>query len=172
VINRDSENYIRSSDDWEPLPGSLEAIALLKTNNWKVAIATNQSGLARGLLNISILDAIHQKMRRDLQACGGAIDHIEYCPHGPADNCNCRKPQPGMFLSIAHRFSISLQDVPIVGDSARDIQAAISVGARPILVLSGNGERHLAQGLIPKGVEVFENLAKVVEALIQPANNT
>jgi D-glycero-D-manno-heptose 1,7-bisphosphate phosphatase len=172
LINRDSENYIRSPNDWQPLPGSLEAIAALKKNGWKVAIATNQSGLARGLFNISVLDAIHQKMRSELQVRGGAIDHIEYCPHGPDDGCNCRKPQPGMFLSIARCFGVPLQGVPIVGDSARDIQAAISVGARPILVLSGNGERHLAQGLIPQGVEVFENLAKAVESLIQSANKT
>ncbi|HRE31048.1 MAG TPA: D-glycero-beta-D-manno-heptose 1,7-bisphosphate 7-phosphatase [Candidatus Berkiella sp.] len=144
VINEDSPDYIKSVDEWHPIPGSLEAIALLNQYGYTVAVATNQSGLARGLYNEATLNDIHDKMRQSTNTLGGKIDSIFYCPHGPNDNCNCRKPQPGLLRQIAAHYQIPLTMVPYVGDSYRDLDAANRAGAVPILVLTGNGHKALA----------------------------
>lgn len=143
VINHDSDDYIKSPDEWIPIPGSLEAIARLSHAGFRVTVATNQSGLARGLFTITTLNAIHQRLREQVEAEGGRIEMIAFCPHGPDDGCDCRKPRPGLLLEIAARFNVSLADVPFIGDSLRDIQAARAVGAQPWLVCSGKGESTL-----------------------------
>lgn len=143
VINEDSPAYIKSPTEWLPIKGSLEAIALLNQLGFKVVVATNQSGLARGMYSETTLGAIHDKMRAAVHSLGGKIDSIFYCPHGPDDNCECRKPKPGLLHQIAARYDTTLEGVPYVGDSYRDIEAGIHAGATPILVLTGNGQKTL-----------------------------
>ncbi|MCU7929742.1 MAG: D-glycero-beta-D-manno-heptose 1,7-bisphosphate 7-phosphatase [Candidatus Thiodiazotropha sp. (ex Codakia rugifera)] len=172
VINQDSDAYIKSPEEWQPIPGSLQAIARLSRAGFLVFVATNQSGLARGLFDIETLNAIHRKMSDAVQAVGGHINAVLFCPHGPNDNCNCRKPMPGLYHEIAHRSQLTLQDVPIVGDSLRDIEAAISVKAHPILVRSGKGEITLPTlKKIYPNVPVFKDLISVSEALINKTSS-
>ncbi|MCY1210644.1 MAG: D-glycero-beta-D-manno-heptose 1,7-bisphosphate 7-phosphatase [Achromobacter veterisilvae] len=167
VINQDSDAFVKNPDEWIALPGSLHAIARLTQAGWKVVVATNQSGLARGLFDMDTLTAIHAKMRRELAAAGGSIDAVFMCPHGPDDNCTCRKPRPGMFEQIGHRYDVDLAGVPAVGDSLRDLQASSSVGCSPWLVLTGNGKKTLAKGGLPENARVFDDLSAVADALLQ-----
>jgi len=166
VINEDSDAFIKSVEEWRPLPGSMEAIAALSTAGYTVAVASNQSGLARGLFGRDALDAMHDKLRRLAGAAGGAVDRIVVCPHGPADGCDCRKPAPGLLEQLAAHYRIDLAGVPVVGDAIRDLEAARAVGARPILVRTGKGaaaEQNLPAHLA--AVEVLDDLAAVAERL-------
>lgn len=160
VINFDSEEYIKAPDEWHPIPGSLEAIALLNSHGYTVTVATNQSGLARGYYDVNALDAIHQKMCDAALAQGGEIAGIFYCPHGPLEDCSCRKPKPGLLHQIAATYQLStLENVPFIGDSMRDIEAAIAAHAKPVLVYSGNGEKtYLKNSQKLKGINCFANL--------------
>ena len=167
VINQDSDSFVKNPDEWIALPGSLHAIARLTQAGWRVVVATNQSGLARGLFDMDTLTAIHTKMRRELAAAGGSIDAVFMCPHGPDDNCSCRKPKPGMFEQIGHRYDVDLAGVPAVGDSLRDLQASSSVGCSPWLVLTGNGKKTLAKGGLPDNTRVCDDLSAVVDPLLQ-----
>jgi D-glycero-D-manno-heptose 1,7-bisphosphate phosphatase len=167
VINQDSDAFVKNPDEWIALPGSLQAIARLTQADWKVVVATNQSGLARGLFDMDTLTAIHTKMRRELAAVGGSIDAVFLCPHGPDDNCSCRKPRPGMFEQIGRRYDIDLAGVPAVGDSLRDLQASSSVGCSPWLVQTGNGKKTLAKGGLPDNTRVCEDLSAVADTLLQ-----
>jgi len=169
VINEDSDDYIKSPDEWVPVPGSLEAIARLTRAGYRIAVATNQSGLARGLFDSDTLQRIHDKLRAAVTAAGGHIAAIFFCPHGPDDGCDCRKPQPGLLRDIAAHFNVDLEDVPAIGDSLRDIQAAQAVGARPILVRTGKGERAIKQGEGLTGVPVYADLTAAVDALLHDA---
>jgi D-glycero-D-manno-heptose 1,7-bisphosphate phosphatase len=166
VINHESPNFIKSPDEWIPISGSIEAIVLLKRSGWKVAVASNQSGLGRGLLTKQDLDEIHGKMNCLLNSYGVEIDLIEICPHHPSDECECRKPKPGLYKKIASKLKCPLVDVPIVGDSPRDLQAALAVGATPFLVLTGNGcsTRDIR---LPVEVLVFEDLMHVAKFLVK-----
>ncbi|TAM87057.1 MAG: D-glycero-beta-D-manno-heptose 1,7-bisphosphate 7-phosphatase [Candidimonas sp.] len=166
VINHDSDAFIKNPDEWIPIPGSLEAIARLSRAGWRVVVASNQSGIARGLFSMATLSAIHAKMRRELANAGGAIDALFICPHGPDDGCACRKPKPGMFLDIARRYDVELESVPAVGDSLRDLQAAAAAGCVPWLVLTGKGRATWDAGDLPAGTQVGENLAEIVDALL------
>ncbi|HLV28318.1 MAG TPA: D-glycero-beta-D-manno-heptose 1,7-bisphosphate 7-phosphatase [Burkholderiaceae bacterium] len=163
VINEDSDAYIKTPDEWQPVPGSLDAIARLSRAGWRVVVASNQSGLARGLFTMDALNAIHAKMRRELAQAGGHLDAIFVCTHGPDDGCRCRKPLPGLFEDIATRYDISLKGVPAVGDSLRDLQAAAALGCAPWLVRSGKGMRTLEAGGLPEGTQVRDNLAAAVD---------
>jgi D-glycero-D-manno-heptose 1,7-bisphosphate phosphatase len=140
TINADSDDYIKSPEEWAPLPGALEAIAKLNHAGWHVVLATNQSGLARGLFDMGALNAMHAKMNRLLALHGGRIDAVFFCPHQPSDVCTCRKPLPGLFLQIGERLGVELKDVPCVGDSLRDLQAAQAAGCAPHLVLTGKSD--------------------------------
>lgn len=171
VINYDSDEYIKSADEWKPIPGSLEAIARLNQAGYRVVLATNQSGLARGLFTMDDLHQIHSKMLKQLAEIGGNIEAIFFCPHSQKDECQCRKPRPGLFLDIANRLGISLANVLSVGDSLRDLQATIAAGAKPILVLTGNGKRTLNQLEAFEDVPIFDNLAAVVDHLLQSEEN-
>jgi D-glycero-D-manno-heptose 1,7-bisphosphate phosphatase len=165
VINEDSDEYIKSPDEWIPIPGSLEAIARLTHSGWRVVVASNQSGIARGLFDMSTLNAINAKMHKAVSQAGGRIDAVFYCPEHPDSASPFRKPEPGMFLAIGERFNVSLVDVPVVGDSESDLRAAIAAGAQPILVLTGKGRRTRANGILPAGTVVYADLAAVAEAL-------
>ncbi|HEY0722325.1 MAG TPA: D-glycero-beta-D-manno-heptose 1,7-bisphosphate 7-phosphatase [Gammaproteobacteria bacterium] len=169
VINHDSDEYIRSVDEFVFIPGSIEAIARLSQAGYRVAVATNQSGISRGYFDLDTLNQMHTKLLRALTAVGGQIEMIAFCPHGPDDNCNCRKPKSGMLLDIGQRMNIPLTNVPIIGDSLRDLESARSVGARPILVRTGKGERTITKGDGLEGVAVYENLAAAVDALLREA---
>ena len=165
VINHDSEQYIKSPDEWQPIAGSLEAIARFTQAGFHVVIATNQSGLGRGLFDMSALNAMHDKMHKAVNQLGGRVDAVFFCPHAQDAGCTCRKPQPGMLLEIAERFNVALADVPAIGDSLRDLQAASTAGARPILVLTGKGRQTLEAGGLPDGSEIHEDLAAAARAL-------
>ena len=169
VINFDSDRFIKSPEEWKPIPGSLEAIARLTREGYRVVVATNQSGIARGLFEMATLAAIHAKMVKAVAQMGGRIDAVFFCPHSAEHECACRKPRSGMFDEIAQRYTCDLDDVPVVGDSLRDLLAAEAVGAIPILVRTGKGERTLKAGGLPHGTPVFDDLAAVVEALLNPA---
>ncbi len=166
VINLDSDQFIKHPDEWKPIPGSLEAIARLTREGWRVVVATNQSGLARGLFEMATLNAIHAKMHKAVMVAGGRIEAVFYCPHSAEMECECRKPRAGMLLEIAARYAVGLTNVPIIGDSLRDLQAALAVGAQAILVKSGKGVRTIAAGGLPSGIPVYDNLAEAVNRLL------
>ena len=166
VINRESPDFIRTPAEWQPLPGSLEAIARLCRAGWTVTVATNQSGVGRGLLTLATLEMIHARMAEALAAHGARLAQIAYCPHLPEDGCDCRKPRPGLLHQIAARQGMALTNVPVIGDSLRDLEAARAVGARPILVRSGNGARTAAQLPAQWQVSIVENLAAAVDLLL------
>ena len=165
TINHDSDQYIKSPQEWRPIDGSLEAIARLTQAGYRVVVATNQSGLARGLFTTQTLFAIHDAMQRALGRIGGRIDAFFFCPHAPDSGCDCRKPQPGMLLEVARRFNVSLKDTYMVGDSRKDLEAAVAAGARPVLVLTGKGRKVRDEGNLPAGAQVFADLAAFAEQL-------
>ncbi|WP_019139469.1 D-glycero-beta-D-manno-heptose 1,7-bisphosphate 7-phosphatase [Noviherbaspirillum massiliense] len=166
VINHDSDAFIKSPDEWIPIPGSLEAIARLNQAGYRVVVATNQSGVARGLFSMLTLNAIHQKLHESAKLAGADIDAIFFCPHAADDNCDCRKPKCGMLHEIGRRFNVSLKGVPNVGDSLRDLQAGFVVGCAPYLVLTGKGEKTRTKGGLPPGTIIFPDLAAVVDHLL------
>ncbi len=166
VINFDSDKCIKSPDEWKPIPGSLEAVARLNQNGYRVVVASNQSGVGRGLFNMATLNTIHSKMHKALAQFGGRIDAVFYCPHSAESGCECRKPKTGLFLQIAERFHADLDGVPAIGDSLRDLQAAVEVGCQPMLVETGKGRKTIGAGGIPKGTLVFPDLAAAVDELL------
>jgi D-glycero-D-manno-heptose 1,7-bisphosphate phosphatase len=166
VINQDSDQFIKNTTEWKAIPGSLEAIARLNHAGYRVVVASNQSGIGRGLLDMGALNAINDKMYRALAQVGGRIDALFYCPHAADANCDCRKPKPGMFIDIAQRFNVDLAGVPSVGDSLRDLQAAATAGAQPMLVLTGKGARTEAAGGLPNGTPIFADLAEAVRNIV------
>lgn len=167
VINEDSDAFIKTPDEWIPLPGSLDAIARLTKAGYTIVVATNQSGLGRGYFDIMTLNAIHQKMQNAVKAAGGQIEAIFFCPHTASDNCDCRKPRQGMFSTISERFDTPLEDIPSVGDSLRDLQAAFLAGCTPILVLSGKGKKTLENGGLPPKTIIFDDLSAVADHLLE-----
>lgn len=168
VINRESTDFVKTAAEWVPLPGSIQAIASLSRAGYTVAIASNQSGLARGLFDRTALRAMHRKLRRLVAEAGGRIDRIVVCPHGPDDGCACRKPKPGLLYRLGRHYRTDLAGTPVIGDSLRDLEAAKRAGARPILVRTGNGrkaERALDDALA--GTEVFDDLAAAATSLLR-----
>lgn len=172
TINEERDDYVTSADDWVPLPGALEAIARLNHAGWHTVVATNQSGIGRGLFDMAALNAMHAKMNRLLQLSGGRIDAVFFCPHAPDDGCDCRKPLPGLLRQIGERYGVDLAQVPMVGDSLRDMQAAAAAGCKPHFVASGkhHGQDEVALARLlasVPGVQVHADLAAFAEALIQ-----
>ncbi len=168
VINEDSDDFIKSPDEWIPIPGSLDAIARLNHMGYLVYVASNQSGVGRRLFDIEALNAIHLKLHSELQKIGGHIQAILFCPHAPDQGCECRKPKPGLYQEVAKRAQESLSNITVIGDSYRDLEAAIAVGAKPILVLTGKGSRTLKKrGKELAGVPCFPNLATAVDSLLE-----
>jgi len=167
VINHDSDAFIKSPDEWQPIEGSAEAIGALTQAGFTIAVASNQSGIGRKLLDRQALDAIHEKMRQVVGRHGGRIDKVVVCPHRPDDGCACRKPKPGLLLELAQHYAVTVEGVPFIGDSMRDLDAAMAARARPILVLTGNGKATAASLSETGGkVEIFADLADVATALI------
>ena len=163
VINHDSDEYIKNEEEWQAIPGSLDAIARLNRAGYRIVVASNQSGLARGKLDAITLNKIHRKMLNHLEQYGGKIEAVFFCPHGPDENCSCRKPQPGLLHEISRRIRVPLYRTTFVGDSLTDIEAAQSVKANPALVLTGYGQKTLDSGKVDKSVPVFDNLAAFVD---------
>jgi D-glycero-D-manno-heptose 1,7-bisphosphate phosphatase len=166
VINEDSDDYIKSPDEWVPIPGSLEAIARLTQNGYQVVIVTNQSGIGRKLFTIETLNAIHMKMNTHLAQYGGVIDAIFFCPHLPRDNCSCRKPKPGLYNDVSERLRTPLNKVYCVGDKMTDIKAIQSAGGKPVLVCTGKGQEEIDQGLVPEGILVYDDLGSFVNEIV------
>ena len=169
TINADSAEYIKTAEEWRPVPGALEAIARLNHAGWHVVVASNQSGLGRGLFEVEELNDIHTKMHQQLAEVGGRIDAVFYCPHGPDDACQCRKPASGLFEQIGERYGISLKGVPTVGDSLRDLLAGVALGCAPHLVLTGKGEIYKDSALpdtFPPDTQVHADLPAFVEHLL------
>ena len=170
TINSDSDDFVKSPEEWLPLPGALEAIARLNHAGWHVVIASNQSGLGRGLFDVASLNAMHAKMLKLLAAKGGRIDAIFYCPHTAEDDCHCRKPQPGLFEQVGLRFGVPLRGVPAVGDSLRDLQAGAAAGCEPHLVLTGKGVSHRGRKLpesFPPDTHIHADLAAFADYLLE-----
>lgn len=166
VINFDSDKFIKSPDEWKPIPGSLEAVARLNQNGFRVVVASNQSGIGRGLFDMATLNAIHAKMHKALARFGGRIDAVFYCPHPADSQCDCRKPKTGLFEQIAERFHADLAGVPAIGDSLRDLQAAAEAGCQPMLVETGKGRKTRDAGDLPEGTQIFSSLAEAVDAIL------
>jgi len=172
TINEERDDFVKSPEEWVPLPGALEAIARLNQAGWQTVIATNQSGLGRGLFDMAALTAIHTKMNTALARVGGRIGAVFFCPHAPEDQCSCRKPLPGLYQQIGERFGVALGTVPVVGDSVRDLEAALAAGCPAHLVRTGKGaamtEAQIAQLIenVP-GTQVHADLAAFAESMIQ-----
>ena len=172
TINEDRDDYVKSVHEWAPIPGSLEALARLNQAGWQVVVATNQSGLGRGLFDMGALNAMHAKMNRALALQGGRVEAIFFCPHAPEDECTCRKPAPGLFLEIARRFDISLKGVPAVGNLPHDVLAAHAAGCEPHLLRTGKGARLSAQQIeelrqqVP-GLTIHEDLSAFADYLLR-----
>ncbi len=166
VINQDSDAYVKSASEWIPIPGSAEAIARLYQAGYKVVVATNQSGLARGYFQLSDLDAMHRKMTSLIEAAGGALAGIFFCPHSPDDQCDCRKPLPGLIRQVETALNMSAEGSIMIGDSLRDLQAGQQAGCTPFLVLTGKGNRTLAKGEGLAGVIHFADLAAAVDHIL------
>ena len=168
VINQDSPGYIKSPEEWIPLPGSLDAIALLTQAEWTVVVASNQSGIGRGLFSMEGLNEMHRKMHKLVNQVGGKIHAVFFCPHTPDDHCVCRKPEPGMLIDISERFGSPLQQMIMIGDSLHDIEAIQAVGGEAILVRSGNGSKTLLEKKVPSSAQIFDNLLKAAQYLTTP----
>lgn len=166
VINFSSSTFVKTPNEWKPIPNSLAAVARLSQAGYRVVIATNQSGIGRGLMDMETFNAINEKMYKAVSQAGGRIDAIFFCPHIKADKCDCRKPKTGMFKEIMQRYSVDLKNIPIIGDSLRDLRAAAKVGALPVLVLTGIGKKTKAEKTLPDGTEVFADLAEAVDSLL------
>ncbi len=165
MINHDSDAYIKSLEEWVPIPGSIEAIAQLSKAGWTVAVATNQSGIARGYYSPETLEAMHARLRALVAEQGGEVGLIVHCPHGPDAGCDCRKPKPGMLLAIAEHYQVPLAGVWFVGDSKGDLEAALAVDAQPVLVKTGKGERTLEKG-VAQTTLIFDDLAAIAREII------
>ena len=166
VINQDSDKYIKSPAEGQPIPGSIEAIARLHQGGFRVVVATNQSGIGRGLFDMATFNAMNDKMMELVFRQGGRIDALFFCPHTDLENCTCRKPRTGMYEEIAARYHMDLKGVPCVGDAIRDLKAAEAVGGQPMLVLTGKGEKTRAEGGLPRRTQVFADLAEVSRHIV------
>ncbi len=173
VINIDSNEYIKSADEWNPIPGSIEAIANLSKAGFNIAVATNQSGISRGLFDLDDLEAMHSKLNALVEAQGGKISGIFYCPHLPSDECRCRKPKTGLLDEIEIQFETQLNGAPFVGDSEKDLEAALEKGCTPILVKTGNGTSTLKKTATKPefdDLRVFDNLEDFAQKFLASEN--
>jgi len=175
TLNLPRDDFITTPDEWIPLPGALEAVARLNHAGWKVVLASNQPGVGRGLLDVTVLNAIHQKMQKALGAVGGRVEAVFFCPHTPEDQCRCRKPGPGLFEQIGDRFGVNLRDVPAAGDSVWDVEAAAAAGCQPHLLLTGNSECHRHMPLppgLPAATVAHHDLSGFADWLLASKNNS
>jgi len=168
VINEEREDFVKSIDEWQPIPGALEAIARLSRAGFRVVVASNQSGLARGTFDIAALNEIHALLHRRLAELGGQVAACFFCPHGPEEGCDCRKPKPGLYRDIARRLRVSLRDVRVVGDRPSDVEAARAVAARPVFVRTGRAQDRAIDAADLQGAEIYDDLAAFVDHLLAP----
>lgn len=166
TINQDRDDFVKTVDEWIPIPKAMQAIADLTHAGFCVVVVTNQSGVGRGLFDVAVLNAMHEKMKHLVALEGGHIDAVFFCPHTPEDACCCRKPLPGLFQQVAEHYGVSLDGVPAVGDSLRDLEAAFAVDAQPVLVRTGKGLRTEAKGNLPSGTIVFDDLYAFTQFLL------
>ena len=166
ILNHFRSDHVKAPEEWHPIPGALEAVARLNHAGWHVVVATNQSGIGRGMIDMTSVNAVHQHMMKLLAEKGGRIDAVFFCPHTATEQCGCRKPRTGMLEEIAARFHVDMKAVPFVGDALKDLKAAELVGAQPVLVLTGKGEKTKAEGGLPKGTLVFADLAEASRHVI------
>ena len=159
ILNQFREGHVTAPEEWDPVPGALEAVARINHAGWHTVVATNQSGIGRGMIDMSAVNAVHAHMNKLLMAQGARVDAVFFCPHMPEDHCDCRKPKPGLLLDIGRRYGTDLSQVPVVGDTLRDLQAAHAAGCEPHLVLSGR-----AKGL--EGDALQQLLAQVPRARV------
>lgn len=167
VINYDSDEYIKSPDEWHAIPGSLEAIAQLNRAGYQVVIVTNQSGVARGFYDLETLDKIHEKMQEELAEVGGYIEEIFFCPHHPDEHCNCRKPKPGLLHKIREKYGVELSESYFIGDTLTDMQVAAEVNCKPILLMTGKGKRTLEKNPELASLQCFDDLASAVHFILK-----
>ena len=165
VLNDFRDDHVKGPEEWHAIPGALEAVSRLNHVGWHVVVATNQSGIGRGMIDMAAVNAVHAHMNRLLMAQGGRIDAVFFCPHTNQDDCACRKPNAGMLENISARNNTSLAGVPVIGDSLRDLQAAVAVGPQPMLVLTGKGKKTKLSPDLPAGIPVFADLAAVAKKL-------
>ena len=168
MINHGTEHYIKTPEEFEAIPGSLEAIATLNKQGYRVLIATNQSGIARGLYSLEMLDCIHEKMVQQLASVGGYIEEIFCCPHHPDEHCDCRKPKPGLLHQINKKYPLKVSETFFIGDSHVDVAAALSFGCQPLLVLTGKGQKALTEHAFLAEVPAFKNLSDAVQFILHP----
>ncbi|MEN9383756.1 MAG: hypothetical protein RI959_466 [Pseudomonadota bacterium] len=169
TLNMEPEDYLRAPEDWVPMPGALEAVARLNQGGWKVVIASNQSGLGRGLFDVATLNGVHARMHKLLAAVGGRVEAVFFCPHAPEDGCDCRKPAPGLFQQIMSRMGVLPAQVLAVGDSVRDAQAAAAAGCEAHLVLTGQSAQHRLGGFIeglPEGTRIHLDLSAFADFVL------
>jgi D-glycero-D-manno-heptose 1,7-bisphosphate phosphatase len=166
VINVDSNDYIKSEGEWEAIPGSLEAIGRLCLNGFRVVVATNQAGLSMGIMTIEDLIRIHQKMYTQLAKFRGTIEAVFFCPHSPEEECECRKPKPGLLKEVSRRLRTPLENVILVGDKLSDVKAAAAVNCKSVLVRTGHGQQHVDAGEVPEDIPVYANLSEFVDELL------
>lgn len=171
VINEDSPEYIKAPEEWFPIPGSIEAIAELSRAGWSIVVATNQSAVGRGMISVDTLNRINAKMHRVVAAAGAHIDAVFFCPHNPDEECNCRKPKPGMLEEISRRYHLNAMDLIMVGDSLRDLQSVAALDGLPILVRTGKGRKTEAAGGLPANTLVFDDLQAVASYLLAHEGN-
>lgn len=172
VINEDSHGYIKSPDEWHPIPGSLDAISELSRAGWTIVVASNQSAVGRGMIDVAMLNRINAKMHKQVSSAGGRIDAVFFCPHVTEDNCTCRKPKPGLLVEITQRYRLNGMQLMMVGDSLRDLQAVAALDGLPILVRTGNGAKTEEAGNLPANTLVFDNLAAVAAFLLARSEET
>lgn len=170
VINQDSDQFIKSLEEWIPIPGSIDAIARLSRNSFIIAVATNQSGIARGLLDLETLKVMHQRLQQLVADAGGQISRIVFCPHGPEDNCGCRKPKTGLFQELFNFLGMP-DKCWAIGDSLRDLEAGIAAGCQPILVRTGKGNKTAGDPRVPSETVVKADLAAAADWLIREQSN-
>jgi D-glycero-D-manno-heptose 1,7-bisphosphate phosphatase len=172
ILNEYREEHVTTPEEWQPVPGALEAVARINHAGWHTVVATNQSGIGRGMIDMSAVNTVHAHMNKMLQAQGGRLDAVFFCPHTEQDNCDCRKPKPGMLLDVGRRYGIDLATVPVVGDTERDLVAAHAAGCEPHLVLSGRAARlapEAVQALLAQvpGARAHASLAAFADFLLQ-----
>jgi len=175
ILNVYRDDHVKAPEEWQPLPGALEAVARLNHAGWHTVLATNQSGIGRGMIDMASVNAVHLHMMQRLAAVGGRLDGVFFCPHTPEENCDCRKPKPGLMRQIGQRYGIDLRTVPMVCDTLRDLQAAQAAGCEPHLVRSGRAadlDDAQQAGIVAQvpGAEVHADLGGFVDFLLQRAH--
>ena len=171
ILNEYRDDHVKAPAEWVPIPGALEAVSRLNHAGWHAVVATNQAGIGRGMIDMASVNLIHAHMNKLMQAQGARLDAVFFCPHTPEEQCDCRKPLPGMMLEIGERYGVDLDHVPVAADTLRDLQAAHAAGCEPHLVRTGRAAQ-LDDAVVEQwckqvpGVRVHADLSAMAEQLI------